>query len=601
MEGHSVLGGDNDDEGGTKMTPGGVMKAGASPRNEKVEFNQLPTGTSEDDLDSQDWEEAPTDVDGVRGRAGSLSTSPPVDIYSWAQCGYLAQYFSVGLIYGGLPATVYGFFLGYLHTPSYVYSTALTLCVFPWSFKFLFGLINDTRPIGGYHRKPYMVGGWGMCAVMLVCLSMYTIPPPYWCQDEDGSFIKTDPETGDTAVPCNPDAPEYGGTYTFLMMSAALGYVIADVAADGMTVQYARREPLESRGNIQTTAYLTRTIGGICAQFLVGFGMNGREYLGNFDSSLTFNQVCGILAIPCVIMVPLSWFGIVEERATTHQSFKSYISQVWNLLKSKAMFYVLIYTFMQPVIGNISTTAAGNVKSEWAKVGNLENSMFSLLGSMLFAIGLWLTKKYFLNASWRMMLAVTTIGLNLLDMPFSYFTIYNVIRNQYFYLGESVLYDIPSAANFVVGTFYIVEMAEDGNEGLVYGLITTVANLGTPFARALGNQIYATFEPSLSDQDNYNTESKEGDTDEFRTTVAYSFHLTYFFVFISVLFIWFLPDQKEEAQARKATWSRHARFAYISVITIAVALCYAVTVNFLAMFPSTSCMKIVGGDGCEDR
>ena len=41
--------------------------------------------------------------------------------------GYLAQYFAVGLIYGGLPATTYGFLLGYLHVPSYVYSTAGTV------------------------------------------------------------------------------------------------------------------------------------------------------------------------------------------------------------------------------------------------------------------------------------------------------------------------------------------------------------------------------------------------------------------------------------------------------------------------------------------
>ena len=119
---------------------------------------------------------------------------------------------------------------------------------------------------------------------------------------------------------------------------------------------------------------------------------------------------------------------------------------------------------------------------------------------------------------------------------------------------------------------------------------------GSPFARAIGNQVYASFTPSLSNVRNY-----EDDTDEFRTTVAYSFHLTYLMVFISVMFIYFLPDQKEEAQARKATWSRHNRFAYISVIVVFFALIYAITVNFLAMFPSTSCMKIVGGDGCEDR
>ena len=32
------------------------------------------------------------------------------------------------------------------------------------------------------------------------------------------------------------------------------------------------------------------------------------------------------------------------------------------------MFYVIVYSFCQPVIGNISTPAGGLVKSEWAEV-----------------------------------------------------------------------------------------------------------------------------------------------------------------------------------------------------------------------------------------
>ena len=62
------------------------------------------------------------------------------------------------------------------------------------------------------------------------------------------------------------------------------------------------------------------------------------------------------------------------------------------------------------------------------------------------------------------MLFSTTVLLNVMDMPFTFLTIYNVIRNQYFYLGETVLYEVPSAANFVVATFIIVEMADEGNE-----------------------------------------------------------------------------------------------------------------------------------------
>lgn len=65
--------------------------------------------------------------------------------------------------------------------------------------------------------------------------------------------------------------------------------------------------------------------------------------------------------------------------------------------------------------------------------------------------------------------------------------------------------EVPKAANFVVGTFVIVEMATDGTEGLVYGMLTTVSdtntlhwlnmlsvqahNLGHPLGGAIANQV----------------------------------------------------------------------------------------------------------------
>jgi hypothetical protein len=72
--------------------------------------------------------------------------------------------------------------------------------------------------------------------------------------------------------------------------------------------------------------------------------------------------------------------------------------------------------------------------------------------------------------------------------------------------------EVPTAANFIVSTFIVVEMAETGNEGLVYGMLTTAANLGGPLGRAIGNQLFTLFQPSLSDSHNY-----EKDTPEFRS------------------------------------------------------------------------------------
>ena len=163
--------------------------------------------------------------------------------------------------------------------------------------------------------------------------------------------------------------------------------------------------------------------------------------------------------------------------------------QTYWMLQSRAMLAVILFNFLTPMVGGISTTSGGMVKNYWAGVKNLQNQLFSIAGSLLFAAGLWLVKRHFLGHSWRGMLLTTGILLNCIDIPFVFLTVFGVVRNQYFYLGETVLVEVPAAANFVVSTFVIVEMAEEGSEGLVYGLLTTTANLGEPFGNAISNQV----------------------------------------------------------------------------------------------------------------
>eukprot|EP00931_Biecheleriopsis_adriatica_P071009 TRINITY_DN4485_c0_g1_i2.p1 TRINITY_DN4485_c0_g1~~TRINITY_DN4485_c0_g1_i2.p1 ORF type:complete len:620 (+),score=127.62 TRINITY_DN4485_c0_g1_i2:88-1860(+) len=520
--------------------------------------------------------------------AKTLAAGGEVNIFELRNSGFLMQYFAVGVIYGGLPSTVYGFFLGYLNVPGYVYATAGVVTSLPWSFKFFFGLMNDCLPICNYRRKPYMVFGWALCFAVLVVLSLRPLPEPYYCRHpETGQYLKDQI--------CNEAAKWEGGSFAILMCVAALGYVIADVAADGLMVEYAQREPEERRGSTQTTIYLVRTLGSVASVALVGFGMNGKEYNGTFDISLSFNQIMGIIAIPAGFMVPISWYLVNEQPIERGQrkSLRAYSKMAWELLTSKAFFVVVMYQFWEPFIGRISTTAGGLVKSEWAGVKNLQNQLFSLVSLFVFSFGLWQVKKRFLGYSWRMMLLCTAVFLNVMDAGLAMLTIYDVVRNQYFYLGETILDEIPAAANFVVGTFIIVEMADKGNEGLTYGLLTTISNLGTPFSRAVGNQIFGLFSPNLSDSANY-----EADTPQFRNTVALSFALSYFFSFVSLFFLLLIPDQKKEAQRRKNEWSKREAFGYITVSLVVFALSYSLTVNFMTMIPDTACLQFVGGSGC---
>lgn len=218
-------------------------------------------GSDTSSISGEDDRAALRGIEPVEIEGDALSAGGEVDIFTYKQWGYLAQYFSVGLIYGGLPATTYGLMLGYLNVPTYVYASVYTTLTFPWAFKFFFGALNDCVPIFGFRRKSYMVIGWSICAIMLLVIYSVELPAPYWCRDAEGRYIRkqTLPD-GSTAAaaPCNADAARAGGKYSLLMMLAAVGYVVADVAADGLTVQYARREPIASRGRTQSMAYLTR-------------------------------------------------------------------------------------------------------------------------------------------------------------------------------------------------------------------------------------------------------------------------------------------------------------------------------------------------------
>ena len=292
-------------------------------------------------------------ADATRSSAASSSAepllldgaeSPGLPMSGRYRFGYIAQYFAVGVVYGGLPATTYGFLLGYLNVPSYVYSRCTTMLTMPWSFKFAFGALNDCVPLCGYRRKPYMVFGWLLCSMMLLLLYLWPMPPPYYCIDQNTSQYLLD------QAPCHPESAKAGAEPTVLMMGACLGYVIADVAADGLTVQYARLEPDARRGYTQSTAFLWRSLGQVVACSLVGFGMNGPLYLGSWQTSLSFSQICLIFAITAACMVPISLCCIDEKRLTERTSFAAYRRATWQLMRSQAFFCVVLWQLLNPAI-----------------------------------------------------------------------------------------------------------------------------------------------------------------------------------------------------------------------------------------------------------
>ena len=478
-------------------------------------------------------------------------------------CGLYVQYAAVGFISSALPATLYGFFLGYLQVNSYVYATAGQVIMLPWSCKLVFGMLNDRFPIYGYRRKSYIAIGWVMCTVALMVLASHDMPA---AGDADASW-----------------------RFSMWMALAALGYIISDVAADGLTAELGKMENDDTRGTVQSNVYLARAVGGIAAALLVGLGMNGTEYNGSFDRTLTFVQVCAVLSACSAIMVPVSFFVVHEEIKPPQVN---YTEKCYESLQNRGMFYIMLYCLLHAAIGDINTTAGGHVTQVWAGVHNLQAQLSGIIGNGIFIVGLFIVKRYLLKTNWRVIIAGTTVLLNIIDAVFTYFTVYDVIRNQYFYLGETVVVMVPAAARFMVTTFVVVEVAKDGQEGMTYSLLTMLHNLGGPMARAFSNQIFAWFD-GLSDVNNYHQ-----DTSSFRNTVAYSYALSYGCSIGALALLPLLPSQKAETHARLEHGPRSVWYGRIAVVLVVCSWIYAVTLNILAMAPAYSCLRIIGGSGC---
>ncbi|OQR83930.1 folate-Biopterin Transporter (FBT) family, partial [Thraustotheca clavata] len=163
---------------------------------------------------------------------------------------------------------------------------------------------------------------------------------------------------------------------------------------------------------------------------------------------------------------------------------------------------------------------------------------------------------------------------------------------QWFYLGVPLIEQIPSGINFVVGTYVIVELAEVGNEGVMYGLLTTVSNLPGTFGTMIMN--------ILDGQLSYTADNIPDDTPEIRNGVAYSYLISYAFIITGCFWVLLLPPQKEQVAELKKNGGRQPHVAASIFYTLFVIMCVSITSNLMTMFESTKCAILAGGDGCPD-
>uniref|UniRef100_K3WY60 Transmembrane protein n=1 Tax=Globisporangium ultimum (strain ATCC 200006 / CBS 805.95 / DAOM BR144) TaxID=431595 RepID=K3WY60_GLOUD len=468
-------------------------------------------------------------------------------------------------------------------------TSARVLVTLPRSFKVLYGIVSDCFPIFGYRRRPYMILGWGLCFLMLLAMGFMKASDPYF-PTRDLADINPLDYTPEIVAQFNEDARDGGGKFIILMMLVSVGYVGADVAADGVAVELAQREPEAVRGTTQTVIYTTRTIFIIISQVITAFAFNSEDFGGDFDFGTTFPQLMLILAFSLVPVLPATWLYIKEEKCPG-VNFKSYMTEFWELLQTRAMYQVIGYKFFSGVFENASWVASDPVANYIAGVINFNDKLQSIFSNGVFALTLFVTGKYGLHWNWRYMTIITMVLIVALDAMVPLMTVWNVFRSQWFWLGVPLMETLPSGVNFIIGTYVVVELAGMGNEGAVYGLITTISNLSSPFASTISKNINSLFDVTKVDV--------QKDTNHVRWEITYTTVICYVCKLLSLGFLPLLPAQKVQTQELRRNGGSSKIMGIFTVVYLVFALCWSIMTNILSIYPSTKCLRVAGGRGCK--
>ncbi|EQC42249.1 hypothetical protein SDRG_01083 [Saprolegnia diclina VS20] len=510
---------------------------------------------------------------------GALREGGAIHLLSSEALGLFTQYAGIGLILGTLPALAYPLYNVYLQMQGYQVASYSALMSLPWSLKIFMGIISDCFPINGYQRRSYMMIGWVLCAASCGLMAATSFPAPYYGRKDLDGLPLANISAHDKANYINASAPNSGGLFILLSTLATVGSVMVAVSS----------EPIAQRGRIQTTCYVVRDSFRQIPALLVGFCMNSYQYGGSFDWSITPSVVYGILVVPSLLGLAASIWWMVEIRVE-RVSLRHYFRGFWQLVQLRVMYQFCAYNFFSNVFSFFDETVSSPMTSDWVQAESLNMQLFSLVGGLFGPVTMWALGKYALHWDWRSSIVWSSILWVAMRALVQLTCVWGVNRNQYAFLTGTMLMDQPMNVPFLFSAYASVEIADVGNEGLIYSLTSSVSNLGYLFGPVLYKTVDSFFDVSRDDL--------RRDDATVRWQATYCFLISYTVKLAALVFLVLLPRQKGHVQLLKRRGESSKIGGAATIIGFILVLIYALVTNALSFFSSTYCLRIAGGNGC---
>ena len=316
----------------------------------------------------------------------------------------------------------------------------------PWCLKPLFGFISDSKPIFGYRRKPYMIIAAYISSLMWIIL-------PFCPHDE---FV-----------------------ITLVMTLSSAGMCFADVMADSLLVEAARKEGEENKGNIQSWSWMMRFAGGFLASI---FGTFAYENLGYAQVFLLNSMVPVLIAI-------LACF-IQEPKTNEKKDWRKTGSTLYAAVKQPGIYKPALFIFMICVTPGYGSVMTFFYERELGFTPN-EFGALDVMGYVVAILGTWIYKRWLTKVSFRKIFGWSLFISFVLENTLLFLIFHT---NRQIGIPDFIFAFIERIVITLVGQFITMPMVvlgaqlcPPGVEGSLYALLMSITNIGGVVAEEWGS------------------------------------------------------------------------------------------------------------------
>ncbi|CAK5214554.1 unnamed protein product [Aphanomyces euteiches] len=186
-------------------------------------------------------------------------------------------------------------------------------------------------------------------------------------------------------------------------------------------------------------------------------------YGGTFTWSVPMSTVMWVLSLTVAAVLPaVVVFPDAPPRCVLSTSLRAKCNEMFSICTQRAIWQTMWFHYLNAFLSDMQATPSSIVASDWAHVEPINDSIFSMLSAALMALGMAVTNAYFLGTDWRLLVAITTIGIVAVDATVTTLTVYDVVRNEWFFLGAPVVNSLAQGVRFVVTGFVTVEVTDAG-------------------------------------------------------------------------------------------------------------------------------------------